>query len=338
MTHAPSPTKVSYAPSRFASEIEGFTQQAKLSRREVDIVVALIRNITNSEDIAQALRISTHTVNNHLKSIFEKTNTKSKTEILSNFLRFAAENSQKAGLMTRKPRVLVIDDEPMISDHIDRGLTERGARVYTLNSPELALDMISKYSIDVVVCDVRMPTVNGKDVLREVRSRYPGWPLFIFVTGFPDYSLEECHHLGAAAMLEKPLNLDTLFATISSLTKDLEYFTPTDEAINLITEAYNLKPEDIGFGGVFVDCDSSVSPRKFPIGSLVEVPLTLPNYDSPIKVKGRVVWKREKKVENLRTGVGLQILSTDETGAKIFDHARRGLLKPSYIPLGSHSL
>jgi len=47
--------KESIAPSVFSGEIEGFTAKSKLSRRETDIVHALVKNITNSEEIAKAL-------------------------------------------------------------------------------------------------------------------------------------------------------------------------------------------------------------------------------------------------------------------------------------------
>src|SRR5688500_10814460 len=118
--------KESQAPLFFASEIEGFTTTFRLSRRECDIVVSLVRHITNSEEIAKSLGISTHTVNNHLKSIFEKTGTKSKTEILSSFLRFAADRLQSRSLFVRRPRILVIDDEPMVCDIVATGLADRG--------------------------------------------------------------------------------------------------------------------------------------------------------------------------------------------------------------------
>ena len=106
MTTRADTSKDSHAPSVFASEIEGFTSKSKLSRRESDIVVSLIRSITNSEEIAKSLGISTHTVNNHLKSIFEKTSTKSKTEILSTFLRYAADRLQSRSLYFQVSRLV----------------------------------------------------------------------------------------------------------------------------------------------------------------------------------------------------------------------------------------
>ena len=83
--------------SVFAGEIDGFAFANKLSPRETDIIISLIRSITNSEDIAKTLSISTHTVNNHLKNIFEKTKTNSKTEILASFLRYTAAHLDRSG-------------------------------------------------------------------------------------------------------------------------------------------------------------------------------------------------------------------------------------------------
>lgn len=84
------PKPVSQAAAVFARELSAFAVEARLSRREGDIINALVQGVTRSEEIAQALGISTHTVNNHLKSIFDKTRTGSKTDVLAAFLQRVA--------------------------------------------------------------------------------------------------------------------------------------------------------------------------------------------------------------------------------------------------------
>lgn len=332
--------RISSAPSVFAVEIEGFTGHSKLSRRETDIVVALIRNITNSEEIAHALGISTHTVNNHLKSIFEKTSTNSKTEILSSFLRYSAESIQTRGLFIRKPRVLVIDDEELICEYIVSGLRELGIRAYSTSDPSKAVEMISMYNIDFVVCDIRMPQMSGMQVLKSVREIYRCWPHFVFITGFPDYTLEECMHQGASGFIEKPLDLDKLFRTIMEHLVEMpeekmKLLQITDIEPVKITDPFKLTPQDVGFGGAFFTLDANAQKTaKIGIGSLVELRFILPETTHAIQTIGQVMWRRTAKDGNKKPGIGLKFVKMADRDALAFQDWVRARAIASFIPLG----
>ncbi len=333
-------SKESHAPSVFSSEIEGFTTKSKLSRRESDIVLSLIRNITNSEEIAKSLGISTHTVNNHLKSIFEKTSTKSKTEILSSFLRFAADRLQSRSLFVRRPRVLVIDDEEMICEFVANGLSDRGIRAYTLNDPTQAVEMISKFNIDFVVCDIRMPGTNGMDVLRAVRRAYRCWPYFVFITGYPDYTLEECMHNGAAGFIEKPLDIDKLFRLImghlvESADERAELLQLDVSEPVLVDETFVLGNDELGFGGAFLPMETNAQKKsRISIGSVVDLQLTPAKRQETLKVRGQVVWKRTAKDAGLKAGVGVRFLNMNDRDQQVFDSYLREHDVTSFIPMG----
>ena len=337
-------SKTSQAPSVFASEIEGFTAHSRLSKRESDIVLALIRNVTNSEEIAQALGISTHTVNNHLKSIFEKTSTKSKTEILSTFLRYAADKLQNRSLFVRKPRVLIIDDEAMICEYVKNGLGERGIKTYSLSDPAQAIDAISKFNIDFVLCDLRMPTMDGMDVLKAVRKAYPIWPYFMFITGYPDYSTEECMHQGAAGFIEKPIDLDKLFRMImehlveSREEKD-ELMKLSGSPLIVLDDSFPIRRNEMGFGGAFVPMDANSQKKsKIAVGSVIEFKLTPAPSSDLLKVRGLVVWKRLGQEEGMRPGVGVKFLNMSERDQFAFDDYIRVNSITSFIPRGYESV
>lgn len=329
------------APSVFAGEIEGFTAHSRLSKRESDIVMALIRNITNSEDIAQTLGISTHTVNNHLKSIFEKTNTKSKTEILSSFLRYAADKLQNRGLFVRKPRVLIIDDEAMICEYVRNGLAERGIKTYSLMDPAQAVETISKFNIDFVVCDLRMPTMDGMEVLKAVRKAYQVWPYFMFITGYPDYSTEDCMHYGAAGFIEKPIDLDKLFRMImeylveSKEEKD-ELLQLAEAARVVIDEPFAIKRGEMGFGGAFIPMDAAAQKKhKLTVGNVVELKIQPTQAPEAMKVRGLVVWKRVAREDGLKPGVGVKFLNMSERDQYVFEDYVRVHGISSFIPRGA---
>lgn len=70
----------------FVPLLDAMVSEHKLTRRERDIVDRLIAGLTAAADISKQLHISEYTVNNHLKSIFEKTGVNSKAAILGVFL------------------------------------------------------------------------------------------------------------------------------------------------------------------------------------------------------------------------------------------------------------
>ena len=333
--------KTSHAPSVFASEIDGFTASTKLSRRETDIVVALIRNITNSEEVAKALGISTHTVNNHLKSIFEKTSTNSKTEILSSFLRYAADRMQHRQVFARRPKVLVVGEEPVLCSFIANGLRDRGIRTFTSTEPEQAAELARRLHVDFVICDINMADRSGMDLLKDLRRINGAWPGVLFIVAQPTHSLEECMHFGATGAIEKPLDIDQLFRTIAGhLVESLE---EKSRLLNIdmsspihINLPCQLKASDIGTGGAFVPFDAAVQKRnRLTVGTIVDITLAPVGGSTTFKVRGRVAWRRLASEASLQAGIGLQFLDVHDADQRMIDDLLVNQNTASYIPIGA---
>jgi len=112
------------------------------------------------------------------------------------------------------PRVLVVDDEEdfletMVNRLKRRGLEAKGA----LSGPE-ALQMIAAESFDVVVLDVRMPGMDGIEVLREIKNRWPFLEV-IMLTGHGSVeSGIQGMRLGAFDYVMKPADLEDLLGKI----------------------------------------------------------------------------------------------------------------------------
>jgi DNA-binding CsgD family transcriptional regulator len=71
--------------------VEKLSAESKLSPRETQLLKVLVIKADRTDAIAKHLGLSEHTVNNHLKSIFERTGTHSKAEILRRFISFMWE-------------------------------------------------------------------------------------------------------------------------------------------------------------------------------------------------------------------------------------------------------
>lgn len=112
------------------------------------------------------------------------------------------------GVLVSAPRVLVADDEVNLCKVLAVRLQQSGLQYVLAHDGVQALEIIRSQPIDVAVLDVRLPRINGVQVLREIRRDYPRLPC-ILITAYEDVTLhEEAVQLGANAVLQKPFDLD----------------------------------------------------------------------------------------------------------------------------------
>jgi CheY-like chemotaxis protein len=113
-------------------------------------------------------------------------------------------------------RVLLVDDEPLLVRSFARLLRARGAVTDTAENGQAALEKLATQSFDLVLCDVRMPVMDGPSMLTELRQRGDQTPL-VFLTGYADSSEHEMKALGAREVLGKPIDIEMLDRLLSSL-------------------------------------------------------------------------------------------------------------------------
>ena len=106
-----------------------------------------------------------------------------------------------------RPRtILVVDDEDIVRALVARSLKEGGYRVLQASHGGAALSLLEQESssVDLVVCDLVMPVLGGKEVADWMREHCPAIPL-LFISGYPRAYLE-AHHLfdPSVPLLRKP--------------------------------------------------------------------------------------------------------------------------------------
>ena len=111
----------------------------------------------------------------------------------------------------RRPRVLVVDDEPQIHRFLGPALTAAGYEAVRADTGRQALAEIAHRPPDVVVLDLGLPDMDGQDVLREARAFYSG-PVLILSARDQEMEKIEALDFGADDYVEKPFNVGELLA------------------------------------------------------------------------------------------------------------------------------
>jgi CheY-like chemotaxis protein len=106
--------------------------------------------------------------------------------------------------------ILVLDDEPELCELCAEWLVAAGSKnVFTADAAKDALAMLLSQSIDLLLSDVRMPGMDGLDLVRELAQIGKTLPTF-FLSGFEGIDPREMYSLGVEALLRKPVEQQLL--------------------------------------------------------------------------------------------------------------------------------
>ena len=118
-------------------------------------------------------------------------------------------------------RILVVDDQEEVAELVRAVLRDAGHAAEAVYSGQAALDRLKQTVYDLVVCDVRMPEVDGKAISRAIAQLVPPRPVMLFMTGYGDSPVEaEFLQTTAAVVLAKPLGIDELLARVHGLLRE----------------------------------------------------------------------------------------------------------------------
>src|SRR5688500_148928 len=115
--------------------------------------------------------------------------------------------------------LLVIDDEPNILSTLRRALELEGYGVEVAGSGPIALQKLTERDIDLVLCDVVMPEMDGVEVLRRIKERHPGVFVVMMSGNATIETAVQATKLGAHDFVEKPLSSDKLLITVQNALK-----------------------------------------------------------------------------------------------------------------------
>ena len=106
-----------------------------------------------------------------------------------------------------KPRIVAIDDEPEFIDMLENYFGLRGYEINVAVRGAKGIELVKEKLPDVVLMDLKMPGIDGDEVLKLLKSMNPS-PKVIFITAYDDGGKTKARLLkmGACACLDKPIS------------------------------------------------------------------------------------------------------------------------------------
>ncbi len=115
-----------------------------------------------------------------------------------------------------KMKIMLVDDEERFLATTSKLLNKKGYDVFTATNGFDALDKIKEHLIHVVVLDVKMPGMNGNDVLREIKRLHPLVEVIMLTGHATIESAVDGLKTGACDYMSKPADIDELIAKAES--------------------------------------------------------------------------------------------------------------------------
>ncbi len=129
-----------------------------------------------------------------------------------------------------KEKILVVDDERLIRQSLEKGLASQGYAVFSAEDGRTALRLAEEESLDLIVLDLKLPDLNGIEVLKGLRELEKDMPVLVITAyGSIDTAIQAIR-AGAYDYLTKPFDLEALLLSIHQaldafrLKKEVTYF------------------------------------------------------------------------------------------------------------------
>lgn len=331
-------------PPLLRAELDRFAARHRLTNREHDVLFLLVTGVGTVPDIATRLELSQNTVHNHFKNMFRRTATNTKSALIGLFVKEAMERQVAAEAFLRRPRVLVLDPDPLERDRIAAVLAGHGMHAQVEADSTRVIDRIANARVDIIVADVALPGSGGRGVLDDVRSRFGCHPVVLLTSAQRDAGRSEWRARGAGELIEKPWDSDRLVFAVMEHFADSPYERSRLQRVETdlrakVGEDIDVSVRNVGFGGAFLALSETVlrAPERLAIGTRVHISFALGETDA-LQLDGEVRWRRASKRPGTDAGIGVQFVDVgDGARGRIESFVRRNKLL-GFVPLAQERL
>lgn len=121
-------------------------------------------------------------------------------------------------------RILVIDDDPAIRKSFTLALEDTDHVVETVETGKIGIELQNENPFDLIFLDLRMPGMNGVEVLREIRKTDRDVPIYIITAFYKEY-FEELEDAGKDGLsfeiINKPVDIDNLLTLVNDIFEEV---------------------------------------------------------------------------------------------------------------------
>jgi DNA-binding NarL/FixJ family response regulator len=329
-----------------AAEIKAFCQLSRLTPRETEVVFVLAEGLVRIKEIAERLDLSPNTVNNHVNSIFVKTKTRSKSQLLSILLNRIAGDLYWARLMKQSPRILCIGESGQAlqaAAALDRMRYRVSAATFAAATEASKAKGFG--TPHFVLCELKR-NEDPEQAMKRIRE-FTEAPVVFHSDTFDAELRCQAMDAGAIDLIkndEPTVNLEALILghfiedetdRWNFLESKLASFgTQMVPSSTEESKPVTVLPDHCGAGGFFLPSGeiARVFKRDLTSGEWLEFPVLIGTSNQPIKVRGHVVWVRSASQVGRAAGAGVRLVFSD---AKLSSFMTLGVsAKSSYIPAG----
>jgi DNA-binding response OmpR family regulator len=137
--------------------------------------------------------------------------------------------------------ILLVDDDRVIQFVFTKALSEAGYNVASAQTAEEALEAMATNPAEVLILDLSLPGMNGVELCREMRKRWP-WCIVIAVTAYASvYELVSCREAGFEDYFIKPVEMDELMTSVAYAFKKIGHWKQRWSGIRQEIIDYNLQ-------------------------------------------------------------------------------------------------
>lgn len=110
----------------------------------------------------------------------------------------------------RKQKILIVDDDEGVREMLADFFGVIGYQSIVASNGKEALDLLEKHDVSLVISDIKMPVMDGIEMLKQIKKKQPDL-IVILITGYePDYSWNLAKEAGAWDYVRKPFNIDVI--------------------------------------------------------------------------------------------------------------------------------
>jgi len=121
------------------------------------------------------------------------------------------------GVPRTRHSILVVDDDNEIRNLLRSILEEEGYGVYTAENGKRAVEVLKESPVSLMMTDLAMPVQEGLETIRYLKKEYPSLPVVAMSGTFRGTMLNTAAHLGASAVIEKPVKVEEVLRLVNQL-------------------------------------------------------------------------------------------------------------------------